>query len=640
VRRSIHPGVRRLSSGHFAFMRSVVQGLDLRSSWDRYLAVEGEATDLRRVKSTIDWIRSEFAAAARRQAKPGTARLVVLDASRIPDVDGRPSLDEFATSVGMEDFSQAEQLEAYEEAFGSGGDHKGSRRKRLIARQLEALRWLEQMVAQEPGAQDGVGAWFAPAIAERLARAGLSTLALLLTRINAVGQRWWTVVPGIGYLKARRIVEWLRQHESSIGIRVGQHALVPRAEVRPAQLERVVGRATGVVPFEKFLVPAELDGSEGRFRASLHQCLLEAKNDYEAIAAWLKSKHDPNGTGQTATHRAYRKEAERLLLWAILEQRKPLSSLTVEDANAFKWFLFAPPERWCGPRHHQRWSPLWRPLEGPLSAGALRQSMVILRSLFTFLISQNYLIGTPFAAVSLPREAGRSLGSRRALTFGQWDALEERLDEIAADAIGRRRARAIRWLYSTGLRLSEMASAQCGDLQRVDYRTSDGAEDTGWLLDVVGKGNKLRQVPVPSRLVDELQDELESQGLVGDVRHESNKDVSILMRVESGAARPLSSSGLAKGIKAALERCAGTMTDEDAQQLRRASAHWFRHTHGTHALNGRPGQAEAVPVQVVQNNLGHASLGTTSGYLTTERDLRLAAMKRFGERPMSKTRSR
>jgi len=122
----------------------------------------------------------------------------------------------------------------------------------------------------------------------------------------------------------------------------------------------VTTKATDVVPFEKFLLPVELDGSEGRFRAPLHQCLLEAKNDYEAIAPWLATKHAPNGRGHTSTHRAYRKEAERLLLWAILEQKKALSSLTVEDVNAFKWFLVAPPARWCGPRHHQRWSPLVR----------------------------------------------------------------------------------------------------------------------------------------------------------------------------------------------------------------------------------------------------------------------------------------
>ena len=382
-------------------------------------------------------------------------------------------------------------------------------------------------------------------------------------------------------------------------------------------------------PFEKFLLPVELDGSEGRFRAPLHQCLLEAKNDYEAIAAWLATKHDPNGQGRTATHRAYRKEAERLLLWAILEQKKALSSLTVEYVNAFKWFLVAPPPRWCGPRHHQRWSPFWRPLEGPLSSVALRQAMVILRSLFTFLVSQNYLIGNAFAGISLPREAGRALGSRRALTFGQWDALEERLNAIAVDAIGRRRARAIRWLYATGLRLSEMANAQCGDLQKVEYRLPDGTEDSGWLLDVIGKGDKPRQVPVPDRLIEELQDELERHGLDGRVTDESNRDVSIVTRFESGAATPLSASGLAKGIKSVLAHCASTMSDEDAKQLRKASTHWFRHTHGTHALNGRPGEGGGVPVQVVQNNLGHASIGTTSGYLTTERDARLGAMKTF-----------
>jgi site-specific recombinase XerD len=91
-------------------------------------------------------------------------------------------------------------------------------------------------------------------------------------------------------------------------------------------------------------------------------------------------------------------------------------------------------------------------------------------------------------------------------------------------------------------------------------------------------------------------------------------------------------SGLAKGIKALLSDIAAELEPDDEKQLRRASTHWLRHPHGSHALNGRPGQV-GVPIQVVQNNLGHASIGTTSGYLTTERDLRLAAMKRFGKRP-------
>ena len=624
-------GRRAVSSGHFAFMRAVVQGLDVRASWDRYLRVEGDHADLRRVKSTIGWLKQTFAAAAHRHSKPGTARLVLLDASRVGDGAQTPDLESFAAERGLEDFSQAEQLEAYEEAFGAvTANPKGARRARLIARQLDALRWLEQLVAQEPGAKDGVAAWFSPAIAGRLERAGLTTVALLIARINGVGQRWWTAVNGVGALKAERIVEWLRLHERSIGVRIGSHVALPRTQVQASQLEGVVSRATAVVPLEKFLVPAELDGSDGHFRAPLHQCLLEAKNDYEAIAAWLATKHDPNGTGRTATQRAYRKEAERLLLWAVLERGKPISSLRVEDINAFKAFLAAPPARWCGPRHRQRWSPLWRPLEGPLSPLALRQALVVLRSLFVFLVSQNYLVGNPFAGVSVPREAGRSLGSRRALTFGQWDALDERLEALPDDPVGRRRARAIRWLYATGLRISELANAHCGDLQHVGYRLPDGTEDSGWLLGVVGKGDKHRQVPVPERLVAELQDELGRNALEPDVLHGSNKDVAILVRFESGVAQPLSTSGLAKGLKTVLARCAQEMSDDDAKQLRKASAHWFRHTHGTHALNGRPGEGAGVPIQVVQNNLGHASIGTTSGYLTTERDARLAAMKDFG----------
>ena len=64
---------------------SVVQDLDVRRSWERYFRVDGDDGS-RTVQATIQWIRDEFAAAAKRQARPGTARLVLLDVSRIPDV--------------------------------------------------------------------------------------------------------------------------------------------------------------------------------------------------------------------------------------------------------------------------------------------------------------------------------------------------------------------------------------------------------------------------------------------------------------------------------------------------------------------------------------------------------------------------
>lgn len=84
-------------------MRAVIQGIDLRASWDRYLRFEGEHEDLREVRSTIARIRSDFAAAARRHAKPGTARLILVDSDKIQEApSGLPSLAESAAERGLE----------------------------------------------------------------------------------------------------------------------------------------------------------------------------------------------------------------------------------------------------------------------------------------------------------------------------------------------------------------------------------------------------------------------------------------------------------------------------------------------------------------------------------------------------------
>jgi len=155
---------RKLHVGHFAFMRSVVQGLDARESWERYLRVEGEATDQRTVRATIGWIREEFAVAAKRHDWYGTARLVRIDATRIADPALElPSLEAFAEARGLEDERQSEQMAAYEAEYGRA-TQRLRRRARLIARQLEALRWLEGLVAQSPKAGDSVAAWPNPTL--------------------------------------------------------------------------------------------------------------------------------------------------------------------------------------------------------------------------------------------------------------------------------------------------------------------------------------------------------------------------------------------------------------------------------------------------------------------------------------------
>lgn len=396
---------RKLHSGHFAFMRALAQGLDVRESWNRYLHIEGEHADVRRVRRTIAWLRDEFAAAAKRERRPGVARLILLNPQSVKAQTPLPSLEAFAQERGLEDFPEAELLEAYAEAF-PGGTAEGqggrpSRRVRLVERQLEALHWLQGLAAQDPRAGDPIDAWLNPSIAARLARVQVHTLGALVERINGIGARWWARVPGVGAQKAARIEDWLRAHENVAGLALGPHVEWARRRVPGELLAHVVGPQTGLVPFEKLVLPSSLDGRSGRFRAPAEHCRLDVPDDHAAVASWIAAKSPTaKDTVLSATQRSYRKEAERLLLWCVLERGCALSSLDADDARDFLAFLQKPSAAWCGPRYHQRWSPLWRPTEGALSAAACQQSLVILRSLFAFLIANGYVGFNPFAALT------------------------------------------------------------------------------------------------------------------------------------------------------------------------------------------------------------------------------------------------
>lgn len=62
-----------------------------------------------------------------------------------------------------------------------------------------------------------------------------------------------------------------------------------------------------------------------------------------------------------------------------------------------------------------------------------------------------------------------------------------------------------------------------------------------------------------------------------------------------------------------------------AARIRSASTHWLRHTFATHFL-GSGGE-----LAILRDLMGHASLATTSVYMTTERDKRSTAMEKFGK---------
>jgi hypothetical protein len=201
-----------------------------------------------------------------------------------------------------------------------------TRHARAVARAIDELHAAAPPV---PLIGDDVDRWLPPRAVSALRAHGIKTLAALTVRIPR-RRRWWASIPGLGVTGARQIEAFFAAH--------------PDLTERARELI-VVSSPSGIVPWEALRLPHEIDGSRGTFRAPRASCALGARNDYEAVQAWL-SLHEA-----TATRRAYGKEAERLILWAVLERGRALSSLTTEDAVAYRAFLRrpAPRERWVGP---------------------------------------------------------------------------------------------------------------------------------------------------------------------------------------------------------------------------------------------------------------------------------------------------
>ena len=202
-------------------------------------------------------------------------------------------------------------------------DHTESERAkhaRTVAHAIDALR-----LAPEPTPKitDDVSLWLSTRATNSLYAQDIKTLAQLTVRVPR-RRRWWTVVPGLGAKGARQIEAFFAAH--------------PQLTERAREL-MVSETVQTVVPWERLKVPEKLNGTQGTFRGPPSSCTLSADNDYEAIQAWL-ALHE-----SSATNRAYRKEAERLILWAVVERGRALSSLTTEDATAYRGFLRNPTPR-------------------------------------------------------------------------------------------------------------------------------------------------------------------------------------------------------------------------------------------------------------------------------------------------------
>ncbi|WP_454905972.1 phage integrase family protein [Variovorax gossypii] len=473
-------------------------------------------------------------------------------------------------------------------------------------RVLDAIELLRHLRAPLPLLTDAVAHWFPPRLSHALTAHGLLTLADLLVRATH-RRTWWAAVPGVGAAGARLTSEFLAAHPD----------LTRRAQTL---LPAPVPAGHEIVPWERLHLPRELDGSNGAFRAPPSSCVLGAGNDYEAVQAWL-SLHEA-----AATQRAYRKEAERLILWAIVERGRALSSLTTEDAVAYRTFLRrpVPRSRWVG-RAAPRTAAGWKPFTGDLSTNSAGYALSVIGALFRWLIQQRYVLANPFAGIKV-RGDSRSLpqGPQRAFGEGEWaiiQAVAEGLEWVHGwDAPAAQRLRfVLDFGYATGLRIGEFTQATLGQIE-VDHRGDH------WLR-LTGKGAKPAKVVLPLMARAALERYLAHRHLPTSPERWAPA-TPLLTGLDS--AQGISSARLWSVMRRFFRDVARIVAPDSpalSERLLRASPHWMRHTHATHAL------AHGAELTTVRDNLRHASVSTTSTYLHTDEVRRARQMEAAFEVP-------
>lgn len=698
-----------LGRHHFHWLRSLLEGLPAGAAWNRYLAFEGRVYSQRLHPTRLGKLLARVARAAERR---GLKHSVALNRKRFrdavfedleqsdPSSEALPSVDTTATATTLptldewiemevnlqrqsnpdferDFYSEREWLEAYEDAWSDAlsdkdaqplaeppalpfagsqlhADGEADAEPVDLREQLDALNELERALIQSPLPKDPTTAWLRGTMALRLRGAGVQTLAQLVDFINQNGFSWHARVVGIGPQLAGHIVDWLRPWAQAWRTPLLEHALVP---VTLLKLQRGHALASieaphrfGLVPLDRLAVPAHLDGSAGRFR-NRGENAFGAMTDLEAIGGWLSRYRE-----RAKTFTSYGRIAERFYLWCLLERRKALSDIAEADVQAHRDFLSSPPSDWIGKHGVERSSDDWRPMRGPLDPVSQRHTFVVIASMFSALRSAGYLTINPAeGVVARMRLPSPRVNVSRRFTKEQWEILMSSLSAAKDTPFTRRTKMVLELASTTGLRLSELALARVKDIRVEEV---DGEPE--YILSVLGKGHKLRDVPIsakvkalieahhrdmedactdiaPNRPIRTKDGEKAPAGyrneelrpLIGALRKPPSKwkatsegriELDRAGRATADRYGQLDSGALYESIKrafkAALQHAIATgraLTPSDQRAFKDASTHWLRHYFATTYISDL-----GMDLSASMSMLGHASLNTTSMYVDPE----------------------
>jgi tyrosine recombinase XerC len=215
----------------------------------------------------------------------------------------------------------------------------------------------------------------------------------------------------------------------------------------------------------------------------------------------------------------------------------------------------------------------------------IARKLASLRSFYRYLMREGVVNDNPAANLTLPRREKR-------LPIFLDEAEVERLLQAPglADAAGRRDRAILEMLYSTGMRIGELAAVSLEDVDLL-----------GEVVKAKGKGKKERLVPLGRPALEALRDYLAIRPALGG-GHSVNRRA---LFVNKGGGR-LSD----RGVRRIFDKHARLAGLGD-----RACPHTLRHSFATHMLN------RGADLRSVQELLGHASLASTQIYthVTMER---------------------
>jgi integrase/recombinase XerD len=217
----------------------------------------------------------------------------------------------------------------------------------------------------------------------------------------------------------------------------------------------------------------------------------------------------------------------------------------------------------------------------PLRSSTQRKRLTCLRQFFRYLLQQSAVLRDPTSDLEFPRLIDQL--PRDVLTKREVGRLLSAADP--QNLLGLRDRSMLELLYSTGIRVSELAAL---NLQDMDLRNAE--------LRVRGKGSKERIVPL-----GEVVREYLGRYLSASRPYLASADQpSLFVSLRGKRFHYTNISFLVKsyGRKAGIRK--------------RVSPHGLRHTCATHLLQGR------ADIRHIQRILGHASIATTQRYTRVE----------------------